>query len=98
MMKPGESQLEDFLKEIFSRLPFPAGTAIIPKNIMKTMISPEPFFTLLSKKRNCVEDDAFFSCGPVVGGSFFLGDWLAAQREPVVWINGKVRFDLGLDI
>jgi len=51
MMKPGESQLEDFLKEIFSRLPFPAGTATIPKNVMKTMISPERFFTLLSKKK-----------------------------------------------
>jgi hypothetical protein len=28
-------QLEDFLKEIFSSLPFPTGTANIPKNVMK---------------------------------------------------------------
>jgi hypothetical protein len=31
----GVDQLEDFLKEIFSSLPFPTGTANIPKNISK---------------------------------------------------------------
>jgi hypothetical protein len=38
--RSGGYQPEDFLKEIFFSLPFPSGTANIPKNVKK-MISPE---------------------------------------------------------
>jgi len=33
--RSGGDQLEDFLKEIFSSLPIPMGTANIPKNVLK---------------------------------------------------------------
>jgi len=40
----GRSQLGDFLREIFSILPFSAGTAKIPKNVIKKDVFYRAFF------------------------------------------------------
>jgi hypothetical protein len=37
LCRSGGDQLEDFLTEIFSSLPFPEGTANIPKNVKKNV-------------------------------------------------------------
>jgi len=50
LCRSGGSQLEDILKDIFSCLSFTAGTANIPKNVVKN-VDTEPFIHHFVQKR-----------------------------------------------